>query len=231
MLMPLPGVIVETGAEPVGVVIWLHGLGADGHDFEAIVPELALPHTMPLRFVFPHAPVRPVTINGGMRMRAWYDIVSFDAAGRADESGVLESCGLLDELLGFELQRGIDASRVVLAGFSQGGAIVLHYALANAPQTGGIVALSTYLALPKRLASEVASRPPQGRRAPVFMAHGSRDDIVPFEAGRQSAALVQKLGHPVDWREYPMGHAVCGEEIRDIRAFLLRLLGGSQATT
>ena len=229
--MPLPGVIVETGAEPIGVVIWLHGLGADGHDFEAIVPELSLPHTLPLRFVFPHAPVRPVTINGGMRMRAWYDIVSFDAAGRADEAGVLESCSLLRELLAFEMQRSGDATRVMLAGFSQGGAIVLHFALETSPDVAGILALSTYLPLPQRLANDALSRSPQGNSAPVFMAHGVRDDIVPFEAGRQSAELVQRLGHPVDWHEYPMGHAVCGEEIRDIRAFILRVFGGSQGLT
>ncbi len=229
--MPLPGVIVETGPGPRGVVIWLHGLGADGHDFEAIVPELALPPTLPLRFVFPHAPMRPVTINGGMRMRAWYDIVSFDAAGRADEAGVLESCGLLDELLLLETARGMPATQVLLAGFSQGGAIVLQYALSKAADLAGIMALSGYLPLPQRLLREAASRPPPERPAPLFMAHGSMDNVVPFEAGRQSAALVRQLGYPVDWHEYQMGHAVCADEISDIRAFMLRIFGGGQPQT
>jgi phospholipase/carboxylesterase len=222
--MALPTVIVETGPEPVGSVIWLHGLGADGHDFEPLVPELRLPHSMPLRFVFPHAPVRPVTINGGMRMRAWYDIRSFDAAGRADEAGVLESSAHVDELVAAETARGVAPEKVLLAGFSQGGAIVLHNLLTTPAARAGVVALSTYLPLPRHPAS-AGSGEVTGHRPPVFMAHGTRDNVVPFEAGRRSAARVRELGYPVEWHEYPVAHGVCPEEIRDIRRWLLEVYG------
>jgi phospholipase/carboxylesterase len=223
--MPLlPSVVVETGPNPSATVIWLHGLGADGHDFEAIVPELHLPASLPLRFVFPHAPVRPVTINGGMRMRAWYDIVSFDARGRADEAGVLESCAALDDLVVAEADRGVARSNIVLAGFSQGGAIVLHSALRAPTGIAGVMALSTYLPLPRQLAAGAVAQWPLA----VFMAHGSLDNMVPFEAGRQAAASIRELGHTVEWHEYPMGHGVCPDEIRDIRGWLLTVLGGGQ---
>lgn len=222
--MSSPSVIVETGPGPVGSVIWLHGLGADGHDFEAIVPELRLPETLPLRFVFPHAPVRPVTINGGMRMRAWYDIRSFDESGRADEAGVLESCDLLDELLAAERERGVDGEAIVIAGFSQGGAIVLHSVLTRRRPLAGVMALSTYLPLPRRIAAD-AARPgaTAGRMPPVFMAHGTVDNVVPFEGGRQSASVLRDLGYDVEWHEYPMGHGVSPAEIADIRAWLRRV--------
>jgi phospholipase/carboxylesterase len=217
--MPLlPSVVVETGPRPLGAVIWLHGLGADGHDFEPLVPELKLPPSLPLRFVFPHAPVRPVTVNGGMRMRAWYDIRSFDAEGRADAAGVLESCRLVDELLLAEHARGIDAGRTVLAGFSQGGAIALHAALSASREFAGVMALSSYL--PLELTARAADAKPP---LPIFMAHGTADNVVPFEAGRQSALRVRELGATVDWHEYPMGHSVCAEEIEDIREWLLRV--------
>lgn len=219
-------VIVETGPEPVGTVLWLHGLGADGHDFEPIVPELRLPGELPLRFVFPHAPVRPVTINGGMRMRAWYDIRSFDAAGRADEDGVLESCATLDGLVSAEQERGVAESSIVLAGFSQGGAIVLHNALDRPRRLAGVMALSTYLPLPHRFTS--TDRRPAIHALPLFMAHGTLDNVVPFDAGRQSAAVVREFGHDVEWREYPMAHGVCPQEIGDIRAWLLRVYAGDR---
>jgi phospholipase/carboxylesterase len=214
----LPSVVVETGPRPLGAVIWLHGLGADGHDFEPIVPELRLPPGLPLRFVFPHAPVRPVTVNGGMPMRAWYDIRSFDAEGRADAAGVLESSRLVEELLNAERARGIDTGRMVLAGFSQGGAIALHSALSAPRELAGVMALSSYL--PLDLTPLAADTKPA---FPVFMAHGTADNVVPFEAGRQSAFRVRELGAKVDWHEYPMGHSVCPEEITDIREWLLRV--------
>jgi phospholipase/carboxylesterase len=221
--MPLlPSVVVETGPGPVGVIIWLHGLGPDGHDFEPMVPEIRLPASLPLRFVFPHAPVRPVTINGGMRMRAWYDIRSFDAQGRADAAGVHESSGLVDELVRAERARGIDAGKIVLAGFSQGGAIALHWALSAPRELAGVMALSAYL--PLELTAGAADGPPP---FPVFMAHGTADNMVPFQAGRQSALRVRESGATVEWHEYPMGHSVCPEEIADIRNWLLRVYSGS----
>jgi phospholipase/carboxylesterase len=209
---------VETGSTPVGSVIWLHGLGADGHDFEPIVRELELPASLPLRFVFPHAPPRPVTINGGMVMRAWYDIVSLDSEGRADAEGIRASSEILDTLIAQEQARGIDAANIVIAGFSQGGAVVLHNALQQVNAFAGIMALSTYLALPDAgQTSEIDSN----GLPPVFMAHGTFDPMVPYQAGRDSAQRLQQLGYTVEWHEYPMAHGVCPQEISDIRQWLL----------
>ncbi|HEX5787902.1 MAG TPA: carboxylesterase [Woeseiaceae bacterium] len=222
--MPLPAVIVETGPDPLGSVVWLHGLGADGHDFEPVVPELRLPRTLPLRFVFPHAPVRPVTVNGGMRMRAWYDIRSFDAEGRADAAGVLESSAQLDELVAAEIARGVAPGKVLLAGFSQGGAIVLHNVLTSNEPRAGVMALSTYLPLPQHVPGGGAAVA-HGGRPPVFMAHGTEDNLVPFEAGRASAARLSELGFAVEWHEYPIGHGVCPDEIVDIRRWLVGVYG------
>lgn len=217
--MQLPeSVEIESDANPVGSVIWLHGLGADGHDFEPIVPELRLPAELPLRFVFPHAPVRPVTINGGMAMRAWYDILSLDAKGRADATGVEDSTSLLEALIARELERGIDAARIVVAGFSQGGAIAINAALRAQKKLAGLMALSTYIALPGELADSKASR-----EVPVFMAHGSFDPMLPIGWGRASADKLTEAGFSVEWHEYPMAHAVCPQEIEDIRAWLLRV--------
>ncbi len=214
-------VVVETGPSPVGSVIWLHGLGADGHDFEPVVPELRLPSTLPLRFVFPHAPVRPVTINGGMTMRAWYDIVSLDAEGRADEDGIRDSSAIVDAFVAAELERGVAADRIVLAGFSQGGAIALFNALTGTHDYRGLMALSTYLALPAVTDGE---RRPE-RKFDVFMAHGTLDPMVPYQAGRGTAATLERWGFDVDWHEYPIAHGVCAEEIADIRAWLLAVYG------
>ena len=219
--MTLPECVeVTTGENPVGSVIWLHGLGADGHDFEPIVPELHLPAELPLRFVFPHAPVRPVTINGGMSMRAWYDIVSLDAEGRADAKGVYESTALLEGLIAREIDRGIDAKKIVIAGFSMGGAVAINTALHSKESLAGLMALSTYLPLP----SEVADT--AGERAlPVFMAHGTFDPMLPMQWGQASAEKLKETGFTVEWHDYPMAHAVCPEEIRDIRAWLLKTYG------
>jgi phospholipase/carboxylesterase len=210
---------VITGESPVGSVIWLHGLGADGHDFEPIVPELSLPAELPLRFVFPHAPARPVTINGGMVMRAWYDIVSLDAEGRADAGGVHASTEILEALISRELERGIPSNRIVLAGFSMGGAIAINTALHTAHRLAGLMALSTYLPLPAEIEGSQGSRD-----LPVFMAHGSFDPMLPMQWGRQSADRLEEAGFNVDWHEYPMQHAVCPDEIRDIRQWLIKVL-------
>ncbi|MGI9235845.1 MAG: alpha/beta hydrolase [Woeseiaceae bacterium] len=207
---------VTTGKEPVGSVIWLHGLGADGHDFEAIVPELRLPATRPLRFVFPHAPIRPVTINGGMAMRAWYDILSLDTTGRADAKGVQESTALLEALVVNEIERGFEASKIVIAGFSQGGAIAINAALHATMRLAGLMALSTYIPLPGEVDASAGHRD-----LPVFMAHGNFDPMLPMQWGRASADKLRDAGFTVEWHDYPMAHAVCPQEIADIRAWLL----------
>ena len=214
---------IETGdGAPIGTIIWLHGLGADGHDFEPVVPELRLPATLPLRFVFPHAPVRPVTINGGMSMRAWYDIYSLDRDGPVDEAGIRASAGLLNELIGREQKRGIAASRIIAAGFSQGGAIALHAALRYPERLAGLLALSTYLPLHSAFRTEVLEDPdPDNRDIPIFMAHGRFDPVLPMPLGRSSADLLIESGINVEWHDYPMAHAVCGEEIIDIRDWLI----------
>jgi phospholipase/carboxylesterase len=207
---------IETGPNPQAAVIWLHGLGADGHDFEPIVPEIDLP--VPVRFVFPHAPVRPVTINQGMRMRAWYDIFQF-GGGPEDEAGIRASQKMVEGMIASERKRG--ATKIVLAGFSQGGAIVLHTALRHAERLAGVMALSTYLPLN---ATVQAERSPANADVPVFMAHGQYDDIIPLRRAEQSRQALEGLGYPVQWHAYPMPHSVCPQEIEDISAFLRRIL-------
>ncbi len=206
---------VTTGENPQGSVIWLHGLGADGHDFEPIVPELRLPADLSLRFIFPHAPVQPVTINGGMAMRSWYDIVSFDSEGRADRAGVLESSALLEGLIAREIERDITPNKIVIAGFSQGGAVAIHTALQTEHPIAGLMALSTYMALPDDAASAVSRKD-----LPIFMAHGSFDPVLRMEWGRSSADRLIEVGYAVEWHEYPMAHAVCPQEIADISNWL-----------
>jgi phospholipase/carboxylesterase len=194
-------------------VIWLHGLGADGHDFEPIVPELRLPK--PVRFVFPHAPVRPVTINQGMRMRAWYDIFQF-GGGAEDETGIRASQKLVGELIKAEKGR-----KIVLAGFSQGGAIVLQTALRHPERLAGVLALSTYLPLASSLAAE---RSPANQELPIFMAHGQFDDLIPIDRAERSREFLTQLGYNVEWHAYPMPHSVCAPEIADISRFLARVV-------
>ncbi len=212
---------VSTGTSPVGSVIWLHGLGADGHDFEPIVPELQLPGDLPIRFVFPHAPVRPVTINGGMAMRAWYDIVSLDAEGRADAAGVTESTAIVEALIAREIERGVAPDRIVIAGFSMGGAIVINTALHTAHRLAGLMALSTYIPIPSAVDSSTGSRD-----IPVFMAHGTFDPMLPLQWGQLSAQKLQESGFNIEWHDYAMAHAVCPDEIRDIREWLIRVYAG-----
>lgn len=213
----------ESTSSPDAAVIWLHGLGADGHDFEPVVPELRLPSRLRLRFVFPHAPVRPVTINMGMPMRAWYDILQM-GGGKEDEAGIRASQALVQALIEQEKGRGVNPRRIVLAGFSQGGAIVLQTGLRHPERLAGILALSTYLPLAGKLAAE---RSAANRDLPVFMAHGTQDPMIGIARARESRAALEALGYPVQWKEYAMAHSVCGEEIADIAAWLLRLLAPS----
>jgi phospholipase/carboxylesterase len=216
-----PPLEIETGRNPVASVIWLHGLGADGHDFEPIVPELRIPSALPIRFLFPHAPHRPVTINNGYVMRAWYDIRTAEFVQREDETGIRESEQAVRDLIAREIARGIPAKRIVLAGFSQGGAIVLHVGLRYPERLAGIMALSTYLPLADLFPNEAH---PANRTVPIFMAHGTDDPIIPIERGQMSAGLLKNAGADVLWRTYEMGHSVCIEEIGDIAAWLVRTL-------
>jgi phospholipase/carboxylesterase len=206
---------LETGAKPGAAVIWLHGLGADGHDFEPIVPELRL--RQPVRFVFPHAPIRPVTINQGMRMRAWYDILQL-GGGPEDEAGLRESQKVTEALI---RAQQLPANKIVLAGFSQGGAIVLQTALRYPERLAGVIALSTYLPLASTLAAE---RSEANRDIPIFMAHGQYDDLIPIQRARQSREYLEKLGYKIEWHEYPMPHSVCAPEIADLSAFLSEII-------
>jgi len=214
----MEAVEIQTGSKPAASIIWLHGLGADGHDFEPIVPELKLAKAV--RFVFPHAPVRPVTINQGMRMRAWYDILQF-GGGPEDEAGIRASQRLVEELISKEKKNGMPAAKIVMAGFSQGGAIVLQTALRYPERLAGVLALSTYL---PRAASLQSERSPATQGIPIFMAHGRYDDIIPLHRAEESRKLLEAAGYPVEWHEYPMPHSVCAEEIADIAAFLARIV-------
>lgn len=207
----------ETGPEPQWSVLWLHGLGADGHDFAPLVPELVRRDWPAVRFVFPHAPVQAVTINNGVRMRAWYDIKDFDLANRADADGVEASILQVGALLDREHARGIPAARTFLAGFSQGGAIALAAGLRRSTPLAGVIALSTYLPLGARSLDTLGAA---AGAQPLFMAHGRADPVVPFTAGERSAALLREHGVTVDWHDYPMAHQVCAEEIRDLGDWL-----------
>jgi phospholipase/carboxylesterase len=216
----LETVELETAPSPRHAVLWMHGLGADGHDFVDIVPALGLAGT-PVRFVFPHAPRRPVTINRGMVMRAWYDVR--DAAGvrREDEAGVREAQAWIEALIAREKARGIAAGRLVLAGFSQGGAMALHTALRHPERLAGVLALSCFLPLADRVAAEAGAA---NRATPFFMAHGLHDPLIPLARARQARDTLAALGYPVEWHEYPMPHAVCDAEVLDVAAWLARVL-------
>lgn len=212
----------ETGASPQWSIIWLHGLGSDGHDFGPVVPELVRSHWPALRFVFPHAPVRPITINNGVPMRGWYDIVGMDFRSRADMDGVRASVAELDALIAREIERGVPAEHIFLAGFSQGGAVVLNALLGRTGPLAGVIALSTYLP-----DAEKAERVAAGVQAPVFMAHGTQDPVVPHAVGAHSRDILARLGVDVQWQDYPMAHQVCAEEITALGDWLQsRLLAG-----
>jgi len=217
MTSPLETVEVETAPAPQAAVIWMHGLGADGHDFEPIVPELDLPAVPGVRFVFPHAPMRAVTINAGWVMRAWYDVREEAGVRQEDPPGVRASQRDIEALIARERARGLAADRIVLAGFSQGGAIALHTGLRHPERLAGIMALSCSLPLADSVAAEAS---PANRGVPIFMAHGTQDPLIPLARGARARDLLRQLGYRVDWREYPMPHAVCPEEIRDISAWL-----------
>jgi phospholipase/carboxylesterase len=217
MTAAFDGIETLTGPTPQYAVIWLHGLGADGGDFAPIVPELVRPQWPVIRFVFPHAPVQPVTINGGMRMRAWYDILGMEIGQRQDERGVRQSAVLVDQLIAREAARGISSERVFLAGFSQGGAIALAAGVRHPDRLAGIIALSTYLPIAERTAAEASAA---NRGVPIFMGHGNLDPVVGHALGQMSAELLRNLGYPVDWHTYPMPHSVCAQEIADISTWL-----------
>jgi phospholipase/carboxylesterase len=221
-LKPLETVTVETGPNPTFTIIWMHGLGADGNDFVPIVGELRLPATAGIRFVFPHAPTRPVTINNGYVMRAWYDITGSDMTNRGDVAGIRVSQRRVEQLIAREKARGIKASRIVLAGFSQGGVIALQTALRHPERLAGIMALSTYLAMPQALAKEASAA---NRDIPIFMAHGTGDPMIQYAWAETSRRTLEGQGWKVEWHAYPMQHSVCLEEVVDIGAWLRTVLG------
>ncbi len=223
----LPHIKLETGKNPTHSIIWLHGLGADGEDFLPIAEEMTLP--VSVRYIFPHAPMRPVTLNGGFVMRAWYDIyaaaptggLDLEAGRKQDEAGIRASQAELEKLIAQEKDRGIKAENIYLAGFSQGGAIVLHTGLRHAERLGGLLGLSTYLPLAATLAQEASSA---ARQTPIFMAHGRSDPILPYPLGKSSAQQLTENGYALEWHEYPMPHSVCQEEIADIENWLKKRL-------
>ena len=217
---------LETGRNPTTAVIWMHGLGADGNDFVPIVNELDLSGAPAIRFVFPHAPMMPVTINNGFVMRAWYDVSFGDLEGRsrrADENGVRQSQAQIGRLVAREAERKIPFKNIVLAGFSQGGAMALQSGLRHPEKLAGVMALSCYLPCADSFAAEAA---PANAKTPVFMAHGTHDPVVPYQMGANSRDLLARSGYDVEWHEYAMQHSVCLEEVRDIGAWLAKVLGG-----
>ena len=218
----LPRIELESAPQPTAAVIWLHGLGADGHDFASLVPELDLAGCPPIRFVFPHAPSMPVTVNGGYVMPAWYDILGPNLVSQQDAAGIQASERAIVALIAHEVARGIPAERIVLAGFSQGCAMALHTGLRLPHRLAGIMALSGYLPLVDRLAAE---RHPANAQTPVFMAHGTQDPVVVLARGEASRDALATLGQPVQWHSYPMPHSLHPREIADISAFLAQVLG------
>ena len=214
-------IIVEPDGQVSAAVIWLHGLGADGHDFEAIVPQLPAANQRGIRFIFPHAPMRPVTLNNGYVMRAWYDIVAINKTAKQDEAGMRASALLIEALIKEQLDQGLDCSKIVLAGFSQGGAVVLHTALRYAQRLAGVMALSCYLPLHDKVVSEISN---ENKGVPLLMAHGRMDDVVPMTMGVESRDYLSSLGYTVDWQSYDMPHSVCAEEIEYIDRWLCEVL-------
>ena len=221
---PLEAIEIETAPNPRASVIWMHGLGADGNDFVPVVNELGLGTSPGIRFVFPHAPMQPVSINNGYVMRAWYDVKLGDLEGRsrqADEKGVRASQAAITRLIEREISRGSSADKIVLAGFSQGGAVALQTGLRHPQKLGGIMALSTYLPLAESFADEASA---ENRKTPVFMAHGTDDGVIPFEMATRSRDILVQHGYDVEWHQYPMQHSVNLEEIADIARWLKRVV-------
>lgn len=217
----LDGVEHETGSQPTHSVIWLHGLGADGHDFAPIVPELRLPASLAVRFVFPHATIQPVTINGGMAMRSWYDILTPNLVKREDEAGIRISEQAIQALIARENARGVPTSRIILAGFSQGCAMTLHTGIRLKEKLAGLMGLSGYLPLIDMAAQE---RHSANAATPIFLAHGTHDPVVTLERAEASRTKLVELGYSVQWHTYPMPHSVCAQEIDDISSFLQSVL-------
>ena len=212
---------IETTETPTATVIWLHGLGADGNDFVPIVPELKLPDDLGIRFIFPNAPHQPVSCNGGYVMRSWYDIYSLNDFDREDKNGLMQSQQTVEELIQNEIKRGIKPNRIILMGFSQGGAVVLHTGLRYSQRLAGICALSTYLPLRDDVMKEKHNA---NANIPIFMAHGLHDTVVRYEFGEKSCQLLQQLGYSINWSSYPMEHNVCAEEINDISTWIQQTL-------
>ena len=217
----LDAVEIETGPSPRVAVIWMHGLGADGHDFEPIVPEIGLPEGLAVRFVFPHAPMRPVTINGGAVMRAWYDVTGLNGVRREDEQGVRASQRDIEALIDREKKRRLSTGRILLAGFSQGGALALQTGLRHPERLAGLVVLSSFLPLTDKVAAEASAA---NRDVPIFMAHGTHDPLIPLSRGHASRDRLLAQGYRIEWHEYPMPHSVCAEEIADLSTWLRGVL-------
>ena len=214
---------INPSGEPTATIIWLHGLGADGHDFEAIIPELRLPDSLPVRYVFPHAPVRSITINAGLRMRGWFDILDLQhRAESVDMDQFLQSADMLRAQIQKEVKSGMPSNRILLAGFSQGGAIVLHTGLLHPEKLAGILAISMHLPTIQHLASELS---PSNRNIPIMMAHGQMDPVIPVAKAIETRQGLTRLGYTVSWHEYPIQHTVCANEIQEIRSWLLSILG------
>ncbi|MFZ2268953.1 MAG: alpha/beta hydrolase [Azonexus sp.] len=214
----LPAIEIETATHPTFAVIWLHGLGADGSDFAPIIPHLGLPESLAVRFIFPHAPAIPVTCNGGYVMPAWYDITYIDGINRGvDEAGILTSSVAIRALIARQNELGIASRNIVLAGFSQGGAMAYSVGLTHPEKLAGIIALSAYIPAPGLL-GEAASQ--ANRPTPIFAGHGTEDDVVPLKLGRQAHDLLQEKGYAIEWHDYPMPHSVCLEEIGEIGGWL-----------
>lgn len=216
---------IVVGNSPSAAIIWLHGLGADGYDFRPIIPELGLPEHLSVRFVFPHAPVRPVTINGGMKMRAWYDISAMDLSQGEDEKGIAESAAYVETLVKREQERGIATDRIIIAGFSQGGAVSLYYLTRFSSDVAGVIALSCYLPLMRDLDREIAQ---SNIGIPVWMGHGSADTVVPMSLGEFSRDRLRETGFEVEWHEYAMPHSVSPSEVQDISRWLQMRLGDQE---
>ena len=217
--MSLEFVEYAAQSEHKATIIWLHGLGDSGDGFAPVAPQLNLPSELGIRFIFPHAPVQPVTINGGMEMRSWYDIKSIELDKRADEQGVRDSAAKVEELINKEIANGIPANKIILAGFSQGGVVSLHLAPRFEQKLGGVMALSTYMCVPQKFADEA-----KHTDLNVFMAHGSQDQVVPYDAGRHAFDILTTHNMDVSWQDYPMGHQLCGEELMAIRHWLIARL-------
>lgn len=217
----LPCVEINPREEPMATVIWLHGLGADGHDFESIVPALQLPEILPVRFIFPHAPVRPVSINFGAEMRAWFDIVAIAMNAPQDEKGIRASQKMIHQLINNENRRGIRSDRIIIAGFSQGGAIALQVGLRYPEKLAGILALSTFLPLAGSFPQEASS---ENKNIPIFMAHGTVDSVVPYQFAKHSCDFLESQGYKVDWHRYPIAHSTCATEVVDIAEWIINVL-------